>query len=205
MPDTLKEVIAEFLDTVQAINGTYYDAMRGFSLCEQELTKAQKENLEHIRAEHPEHASVEFLDTQDFMYADGWPEDPAFRPLHMTKMGHYKARNAPDGENCRLMANMCLVAIYQWWDERFRPKIAEYMSRGHTDIVSPVMGDLRLIRHSIIHGKGRAKPNIKNCQVLKWFSEGEEIIITQALFRDMIIHIYQAMDFLYNDLMTIKA
>ena len=66
------------------------------------------------------------------------------------------------------------------------------------------MGDLRLIRHSIIHGKARAKPNIKNCQVLKWFNEGDEIIITQALFQEMIIQIYRAMDQLYNDLMTIR-
>ena len=84
MSETLTDVIAGFLNTVQAINGTYYDAIRGFSLCQDHLTKAQIENIEVIRAENPKHASVEFLDTQDIMYADGWPEDPAFRPLHMT-------------------------------------------------------------------------------------------------------------------------
>ena len=117
---------------------------------------------------------------------------------------HFKARNAPDGENARLMANVCLVAIYQWWEERFRPNIAEFMSRDSKEIASPVMGDLRLIRISIIHGKGKAKPNIKNCQILQWFREGEEIAITQALFREMIIQIYKGMDRLFEDLATIK-
>jgi hypothetical protein len=205
MSQTLKQIIAEFLNTVQSINGTFYDAIRGFSLCQDHLTKVQTENLDVIRAQNPEHASIEFLDTQDVMYADGWPEDPAFRPLHMTTMKHFKARNAPDGDNARLMANLCLVAIYQWWEERFRPNIAEFMARDPKEILCPVMGDLRLIRISIIHGKGRAKPNIKNCQILQWFREGDEIIITQALFREMIIQIYRAMDYLYEDLMTIKA
>lgn len=205
MPQTLKQVIAEFLDTVQGINGTYYDAIRGFSLCHEHLTKAQTDNLGVIRAQNPQHASIEFLDTQDVMYADGWPEDPTFRPLHMTTMKHFKARNTPDGANARLMANLCLVAIYQWWEERFRPNIAEFMARDPKEIVCPVMGDLRLIRISIIHGKSIAKPNIKSCQVLRWFREGDEIIITQTHFREMIIQIYGAMDRLYEDLMTVKA
>ena len=51
------------------------------------------------------------------------------------------------------------------------------------------MGDLRLIRISIIHHAGIGLKDIEKCELLKWYKEGDLIFIDKTKFEDIIYHI----------------
>lgn len=51
------------------------------------------------------------------------------------------------------------------------------------------MGDLRLLRHSIIHHRGIVHKEVKKCQLLKWFSEGDQVMIDEDKFKEMVFHV----------------
>jgi hypothetical protein len=48
------------------------------------------------------------------------------------------------------------------------------------------MGDVRLLRHSIIHHRGVALKNVEACKLLKWFREGDAMILTPQHFEELI-------------------
>lgn len=95
------------------------------------------------------------------------------------------ARNQPGAANETLSGNMCLVYIYQMWEDEYRERIAQEL--GYTtknELKVPVMGDIRQYRMSIVHNKGIAITACDNCQVLKWFTARSRISITA----DMLWH-----------------
>lgn len=51
------------------------------------------------------------------------------------------------------------------------------------------MGDIRLLRNSIIHHGGIALKNVENCELLKWYKEGDEIFIDAKKFEEILEHI----------------
>ena len=79
--------------------------------------------------------------------------------------------------------------IYQYWENYYRPKIAEEKRVLKENIKWDIMGDLKLFRESIIHHRGIAIPKIKNCKMLKWFEEGEIINIDNHQFEEIIRNI----------------
>lgn len=55
------------------------------------------------------------------------------------------------GEFENLIARAFIVFVYQSWDEVFRQRIANTLSITKTNIMCDLMGDLRHIRHIIVH------------------------------------------------------
>ena len=63
---------------------------------------------------------------------------------------------------------MSLISIYQYWEDYFRSKIANYLYlKDKSDLKSPIMGDVRRLRVSIIHHKGIALKDVERCEILK--------------------------------------
>jgi hypothetical protein len=54
-------------------------------------------------------------------------------------------------------------------------------------IDSPVFGDMRALRESIIHNNGKAKKRIPQRTSEAWFEEGEEIVMDRLKFENCII------------------
>ena len=81
---------------------------------------------------------------------------------------------------------MCVLIIYQYWEDYFRGEIAKQLGVKKDDILSDIMGDLRLLRHSIVHHGGIALKEIENCEVIKWFREGDEIFINENKLKQII-------------------
>ena len=48
--------------------------------------------------------------------------------LHETTIGEYKRRNEDGGQNWVFLANVCLVGIYQYWEDHFRKEIASALA-----------------------------------------------------------------------------
>jgi len=182
------ELLSEFYQTVDSIYGVYLDSTRGFHLVKKQQVEAQRLTVKMLEKTDPEHANIEHLDTVSAMYGKGDPNKPGSVVLHTCSQGELKARNEEGGANHRFIANMCLVSIYQYWEDHYRKEIACALTQEEED--SDIMGDIKNLRKSIIHHKGVALREVRNCKILRQFNEGDEIFIDKKMFEQVINEIY---------------
>ena len=114
---------------------------------------------------------------------------------HITTQGQAKERNRKGGLNHAFLASMCLVTLYQFWEDHFRGRIADALGVDPaTALKVPVFGDLRLIRNSIIHNAGVATSDTAKCEVLRWFKRGDWIELTDQQMESIINLLYKYVD-----------
>ncbi|MCC3845760.1 hypothetical protein IB288_22660 [Vibrio parahaemolyticus] len=75
-----------------------------------------------------------------------------------------------------------LVTMYSLWDEAYRHKIAEAVGTDAKYIECPLMGDLRKIRHIIIHHKSIVPEAGVNFEILEWQLPSGKLEITYEMF-----------------------
>ena len=168
-----------FLQTVDSIYGLYLDCVTGLVELRNKLINLQNQSLRM-----GVQTSIEKLDTCNITFGKGAPWEG--KSLHICTQGELKERTKRGGQDSVLMAQLFLVMIYSYWEKRFRSEIAKEQGRSVNEIKSDIMGDLKWIRHSIIHNKGVALPEIKKTRVIKWFKVGEFIHIDEKKF-DLIV------------------
>lgn len=194
-------IIEEFEKTVDAIYGAYLDSVEGYSLVKSQLEYAQEDQIginrklkeKNISPNIHYNLSIDDFDSSCIIYSEGKKGSENYRILHYCcTQAEYKERNSPSGRNYRFIGNMSLISIYQYWDDHFRQKIADLLfKKGKNDIKSPIMGDLRFFRQSIIHHQGIALKNVEKCEILKWYKEGDEIFIDKVKLEEIVSHVYQ--------------
>jgi hypothetical protein len=184
------ELLSEFYQAVDSIYGVYLDSTRGFYLVKKEHVAEQRWTIKMFEKTNPELANIEHLDMVPAMYGKGDPNKPGSVILHTCSQGELKARNEEGGANHRFIANMCLVSIYQYWEDHYRKQIATVLEKEKNDVESDIMGDIRRLRKSIIHHKGVALNEVRNCKVLRQFNEGDKIFIDKNIFEQVIHEIY---------------
>ena len=84
---------------------------------------------------------------------------------------------------------MALVSLYQYWEDHYRSQIAEIFNIKKNELIAPIMGDLRLVRISIVHHAGVALKDIEKCEILNWYKEGDEIFIDKIKFEEIVFQI----------------
>ncbi|MHB8855271.1 MAG: hypothetical protein ACYC6K_01460 [Bellilinea sp.] len=186
--------IDDFEKVVDYIYGVYLDATTGFRKVREGFKKSQTDSLAVLKETHPELATMDYLDSVLMIYGKGNPNLPEAVELHRCTQKEYKERNSENGLNFRFLGNMTLVSLYQYWEDFHRAQIADELGIEKTDLKAPIMGDLRLIRISIIHHAGIALKEIENCELLKWYKEGDEIFIDKAKFEDVIYQIQNMLE-----------
>jgi hypothetical protein len=169
MPST--GAIESFWFVVDRVFGAYHDAMAGFHFLLDQIGHSQIIIASQLKV------TLEHLDTVPFDYGIGDPDDPKHVIQHRVSQGELKRRNSKDGGNPLFMGSMCLVAIYQFWEDKFRGEIAKELGTSKELLLSDVMGDVRLIRIAIIHHGGVARQQIERCKTFKWFEAGSAIDI----------------------------
>lgn len=75
-----------------------------------------------------------------------------------------------------------LVTMYSLWDEVYRHSVAEAVGVECKYIECPLMGDLRKIRHIIIHHKSIVPETGINFEVLEWQLPSGKLEITYEMF-----------------------
>ncbi len=134
--------------------------------------------------------SIEDLDKAKFYFGVGDPNNSDSYVLHECTQGQLKKRNDKDNDNYIIIANLCIVLIYQYWEDHYRKQIAKELGLPNKDALkSDIMGDLRLLRTSIIHHNAIAKKEVENCKLLKWFKEGDKIYIDSKKFENIVFHV----------------
>ena len=176
------ELLVDFIRVANHIHWVYYDAIRGFGLVRQQAEAIQRRILEKA----PPHATLAQLDAQDYIVSEGDPDDHDSWWLHKTSQGGLKKRNTEGGTNWQFVARMCLVAIYQFWEDHYRGEIARCCGLHQSQIESDLMGDLRRLRGSIIHNNGIAVRDVEKCKILRWFKPGDATYVTPAMYVEFV-------------------
>jgi hypothetical protein len=92
---------------------------------------------------------------------------------------------SPTGDAHARLGRQWLVSLYQEWEDDIRPRLGKAFHVSKERVIAPVFGDLRLMRHDIIHKRGVASSeNSGRTQILKWFSPGETIDLVDQHFLD---------------------
>lgn len=92
-----------------------------------------------------------------------------------------KHRNSSNSINYQFASRMTIVYIFEIWEGHYRKEIERKLGiRDNQKVMAPIMGDLRILRNSIVHNKGKAKSNVSKCEIIKGFSEDDSIEITPA-------------------------
>ena len=162
----------ELVAVVDEIFGVYLDATSGFTHL---LAK-----LNEILRAHPS------PDTAFMRYGEGDPNSPEAKVLHAVPIGDLRKRLAEDADDYRHIANYCVVTLFQFWEEEFRPRLAQLRRISTSEIQSDEWGDLRILRNSIIHNKGIATSDVARMKVFPWFSSGVPISITKEQLKVLI-------------------
>jgi hypothetical protein len=92
------------------------------------------------------------------------------------------------------LANMCIVNLFQLWEDHYRGRLASALDVQKNDLKVAVFGDLRVLRNAIIHSLGIATPQVAKCEVLRWFKPGDPIEPTKEQMRSMTDVIYAYVD-----------
>jgi hypothetical protein len=99
--------------------------------------------------------------------------------LHCSKQIDFKLRTASDGLDARLLGYMAITLLYSSWEDVFREKLATALGHPNKDdLKDDLFGDLRDLRHAIVHNSGVATERVESAKVLRWFHRGETIFIS---------------------------
>jgi hypothetical protein len=141
-------VLREFIDFVNRQVGVYCDCLSGF--------QGNKVRIERQMPRLLRPTSRRIQDGQPVvMYAS--VEDPA-RPevLHhrIIRADEFMNVNSEAGFNEQQICWSIIVFLFAYWDEEIRPRIADVRRVKPNDVKIDALGDLRLLRRSIVHNAG---------------------------------------------------
>jgi hypothetical protein len=182
-------LVEDYCQVIHSVFGVYLDAMHGFQLYRKELGKLQRNIPEVIDG-----LDVSYVDDLEIFYGRGDPNRPDAKMLHRTTQWDLRARIRRGGSNEVFLGNMCLVVMYGYWEDYYRKAIAESIGRRKNELKSPIMGDLRKLRRSIIHHQGIALKEVEGCEVLKWFVSGDRISVDSNKLEEIITRIAAYLD-----------
>jgi len=113
-------------------------------------------------------------------------EDGQTISLHDTTVHELIRRNTVHGTNWTFLASMCLVSIYQFWEDVYRGRLADSLGVNKNELAHPVFGELRHLRRSIVHNKSRALPEVQRAKSLPAFQDGQPIALTYEMLRIVV-------------------
>jgi hypothetical protein len=87
-----------------------------------------------------------------------------------------------NGDFSNIIAKSLLCTMYSLWDEDYRHRIADAVGSEAKYIECQLMGDLRKIRHCIIHQKSIVPAEGLRFEVLDWRLSAGSIKITHEMF-----------------------
>jgi hypothetical protein len=147
--DDYLETLREFIDVVNAQVGLYMDALAGFAgnrvRIEFQVARVLRKSQQR---KDPDGVPVTVWSS----FED--PDSPDVIHNRITRAADYIACNAVHGFNEQQQVRAIIVLLFAIWDEEIRPRLAHCKQLAPNDIRVDALGDLRILRHAIIHNKG---------------------------------------------------
>jgi hypothetical protein len=114
--------------------------------------------------------------------APPWEWDKGVPSFGEIRAGDIRSFLGPGGTVEALVGHMWVVTVYTEWEVRYRERVAADLGMSKAkDLKVPVLGDLRLIRHDIVHSSGIARAdNSGRVEVFTdWITVGKLIVIRE--------------------------
>lgn len=187
MTEHFDDVLNEFIAFVNQQVGMYTDALAGFAGHHTQI------ELQVHRVNRPVERRVE-----DGMQVVVWasyedPTKPEIIHNRIIRAGDYLEANASGGSNEQQHARAILIFLFTFWEDEIRPRLASVKEVELNQVRSDVMGDLRIIRHAILHAKGIVrKEEHRRLRVLGHLVPvDEQIHLPHEVMRDVFVLIKQ--------------
>jgi len=169
---TPAEIAEEYSTVVRDLLGTYLDV----TMASGELAKRYMEWDQQRLAELYKSGGL----TPDTFnptvtYTGGPKEAGSSNHLHTTTLHDLIERNTPGGRNFEFLGAMFVVVTYQFWEDHYRGLLASALGKAPNELTHEVFGELRHLRQSIIHRRGRAVPEARRARILRSFEPGEAV------------------------------
>lgn len=89
------------------------------------------------------------------------------------------APGPPENPIERALGHQFVVFVYAGWEHEYRARLARAHGCNGGDLQIPILGDLRRLRHDVLHHHGIAtSKNSGKCEVVgHWVKVGEPIVI----------------------------
>ena len=146
---TFIDVCRDFIDITNAHVGTYVDACAGFAgnsvRVERQVAKVLHSQRQKLSPK--DGTVIVFASFED-------PDHPDAIHHRIIAAKDFISANGEAGSNAQLHAASAVIFIFAKWDEVIRPRLAIAKGVSPNDITLDIMGDLRLIRHAILHNDG---------------------------------------------------
>ncbi len=203
----LADELTRFLTRMEAL---YLDAVAGFAFVYSRVTADQEEVRKLVAGTDLD--SEEFQDTRRFTYTQIFAQPFCGSDFHQATQGEVKARNSPGGSNYRTLGQLCIVSLYDYWNERLRREYVVAKGQLHANEGDPnlvqeplrehashdLWGDLGNLRNAIIHNQGIATSKMARCKLIRWFQPGDLIDISPARMNAILLAVYKFRNELFN-------
>jgi hypothetical protein len=168
----------------------YAQSCHGFSLLATHLEQERASLLAQLSdMMPPAEAERTFAIVSQVLTANRAPAEILVPPAVET-LQNLHARNRATGENVAALGAFCLIALYQYWEDSWRPHLASALGRQLKEIGSDLWGDVRLIRICLIHKRGVADGDVQNkSKEIHWFSMGDPIVIDPPKFTELMARV----------------
>jgi hypothetical protein len=87
------------------------------------------------------------------------PSQPDVIHNRIVRASDYLTANSEGGSNAQQISQAVLIFLYTYWEAEIRPRLASSKGVELQEICSDIMGDLRILRHTILHAKGIIHPD----------------------------------------------
>ncbi|MEH6638664.1 MAG: hypothetical protein V7717_05280 [Porticoccaceae bacterium] len=181
------DIVKEFIDFVNLQVGVYMNSLAGFSGAKIQMER-QVARILRAQSRKRDARGDQVVIHQSFED----PKSPDVVHSRIVTADNFIEENSPTGINQRQLSYSVIVFIYTYWEADIRPRLAKAAGEGK-NITSDIMGDLRCIRHSILHTKGVFTHKWhKKLVVLKdCFAVDEQIEISYELMHQIFVKIKQ--------------
>jgi len=146
------DIIREYIDFVNEQVGTYMDALAGFA---GHYTRVQRQIHRISRPVGKQQKNGENIVVYA-SYEDSSKPDIVHNRI--VRANTYIEANSPGGSNEQRHARAIVVFLFTYWEDEIRPRLAAAKSAPVNEIKSDIMGDVRILRHAILHAKSIIRP-----------------------------------------------
>lgn len=181
----LDYAVRQFVEVVDQLFGFYLDCIAGF-----------RENVDRVMRVQSEMNVTTSSSPDDLplFFGKGDPNDSKNVMLHETTQGAFKERNRQGGRNQFLLGQYVVVLLYTSWEKSHRERLTAALGLEEP-LELPLMGDLRLLRHEILHNRGRiSNRTARRLKVIEGLGPGDNIDLDQDSVEALLRGTKQALD-----------
>jgi hypothetical protein len=90
----------------------------------------------------------------------------------------------------RTLGQQWIVLVASLWNDHYRDRLAQAKGVAKNEVRDRYLADINRMRNDIVHHRGIATAhNTGRCEVLKWFSVGEEMHVYAAHIAELVAYL----------------